>query len=67
MREWLKNLLTKAAHEMGSELRQMASHGSHESAALLFNGSAFVMYPRGTRDDPAHQPDPPQIEQSREM
>jgi hypothetical protein len=52
VRDWLKNLACKAATEMGVELRQMAAHGSHEVAATLFNGSAFVMYPRGTREDP---------------
>ena len=51
MREWLKNLVSRAGHEMYSELKQMAAHGSHESAACLFNGSAFVMYPRGSHDD----------------
>ena len=52
MREWLKNLMYKAAHEMGAEIKQMGAHGSHEASALLFNGSAFVMYPRGHHDDP---------------
>lgn len=51
MREWLKTLVRQAAHEMGSELKQMAAHGSHELAATIFNGSAFVMYPRGSHDD----------------
>jgi hypothetical protein len=30
----------------------MGAHGSHEASALLFNGSAFVMYARGHHDDP---------------
>jgi hypothetical protein len=34
-------------HESKEKLEQ----GTHEMAAALFNGSAFVMYPRGTRDD----------------
>ena len=29
MREWLKNLVTEAARDIGSELKHMASHGSH--------------------------------------
>jgi hypothetical protein len=53
--------------QAAAELKQMAGHGAHELAAALFNGSAFVMYPRGTADDhgvhgpetPGHaQPDP---------
>ena len=32
--------------EMMTELRQMGAHGAHELAAALFNGQAFVMYPR---------------------
>jgi len=40
-----------AVAEIGAELKQMGSHGAHELAAALFNGSGFVMYPRGTRDD----------------
>jgi hypothetical protein len=54
MREWLRNLneaAKDAARQMGSELKQMGAHGSHELAATLFNGSAFVMYPRGHHDD----------------
>ncbi len=46
--------------EVTAELKQMGAHGAHELAAALFNGnqggSAFVMYPRGTRDDqPSHE------------
>ena len=65
MREWLKNLVVRAAHEMGGELKQMGAHGSHELAAALFGGSAFVMYPRGHHDD--HHVSPPQVEHGREM
>jgi len=32
-------------------MRQMGAHGAHELAAALFNGGAFVMYPRGSRED----------------
>ena len=42
--------LKEAPREMGSELRQMGAHGCHELAAALFNGSAFVMYPRAPRE-----------------
>ena len=42
--------------EVKAELKQMGAHGAHELAAALFNGSAFVMYPRGTKDDqPSHE------------
>ncbi len=37
--------------EVGAELMHKAAHGAHEGAAALFNGSAFVMYPRGQHDD----------------
>jgi hypothetical protein len=52
MREWLKNMVCRAAAEIGTELRQMGAHGGHELGAALFNQSAFVMYPRGTKEDP---------------
>jgi hypothetical protein len=53
---------------MGSELKQMGAHGSHEVAAALWNNSAFVMYPRGTHDDAHQQPEQAQIqEHGREM
>lgn len=68
MRQWLKDLVCRAAHEMGSEVKHMASHGSHELAATLFNGSAFVMYPRGTHDDAHQQPEQAQVQENgREM
>jgi hypothetical protein len=38
----LSNILS----DIGTELKQMGSHGAHEMAAALFNGSSFVMYPR---------------------
>jgi hypothetical protein len=52
MREWLKNMVCKAATEMGAEIKQMGAHGAHEFSAAIFNGSAYVMYPRGHHDDP---------------
>ncbi len=66
MRQWLKDLVVKAAHEMGGELRQMGAHGSHELAAALFNNSAFVMYPRGSHDD-VSQPEQAHVEHEREI
>jgi len=39
----------------GSDIKQELSYqvgaGAHELAAALFNGSAFVMYPRGGKED----------------
>jgi hypothetical protein len=61
----LSNILS----DIGSELKQQAAHGAHELAAALFNGSAFVMYPRhGRDDDPKHglSQDAQQQEQSRD-
>ena len=52
MRAWLRDLACRAATEMWAEARQMGAHGDHEVAATLFNGSAYVMYPRGHHDDP---------------
>ena len=47
--------LANILKDVGSEMKQMAAHGAHELAAALFNnGSGFVMYPRGTREDPEH-------------
>jgi len=60
--------LDNAAAEIGAEFRQMGAHGAHELAAALFNGSPFVMYPRGTKDDhgvhgPEHGLDAKEMEQ----
>jgi len=78
MKEWLRNLdeaAKEAARQMGTELKHMGAHGSHEVAATLFNGSAFVMYPRGRHDDGVQGvpeqaqslPERPQIEHGRDM
>ncbi len=32
--------------DIAAELKQQMAHGSHEVAALLYRGDAFVMYPR---------------------
>jgi hypothetical protein len=48
--------LSKILGDVGKELKEQAKHGAHELAAALFNGSAFVMYPRTKdgKDDPQH-------------
>lgn len=51
MRQWLQNLVCRATAEIGTEVRQMGAHRAHEVGAALFNQSAFVMYPRGTKED----------------
>jgi hypothetical protein len=33
------------------EMKSFVGHGSHEIANMLFNGSGFVMYPRGSHDN----------------
>lgn len=38
--------LDKILSDVGQELKQQMAHGSHEMAAALFRGDAFVMYPR---------------------
>jgi hypothetical protein len=59
----------KMGQDLGNEIVQQTQAGAHELAAALFNGSAFVMYPRGTRDDHGvhgpekEQPTPPQQRQ----
>jgi len=66
--------LGKILGDIGAELKQQAAHGAHETAAALFNGSAFVMYPRneqgqdhghGLQGQAVQQPEAPQQEQSR--
>jgi hypothetical protein len=41
----------KIVGDVGHMVKQEVAAGAHELAAALFNGSAFVMYPRGTRED----------------
>ncbi len=43
--------LKDAGPEIATELKQIGAQGAHELAAALFNGSAFVMYPRGAGKD----------------
>lgn len=38
--------LSQILNDVGAELKQQLAHGSHEMAAALFRGDAFVMYPR---------------------
>jgi hypothetical protein len=62
--------LDKIVGDVGHEVKQQAAFGAHEIAAALFNGSGFVMYPRGTREDQSkdghgvHGPEQGQGEQS---
>jgi hypothetical protein len=70
MRQWLKTLVREVARDIGNEAIQMVAHGSHEVTAAIWNGSAFVMYPRGSHDDQSVDHGPPQQaqnEQGREM
>ena len=41
----------KIWNDLKQEAVQQVQHGAHELAAALNNGSAFVMYPRGGKDD----------------
>lgn len=43
--------LSNFGQEVKAEMKQQAAHGAHELAAALFNGSAFVMYPRNSGKD----------------
>jgi hypothetical protein len=49
--------MSKILGEIGTELKHMGSQGSHEMAAALFNGSAFVMYPRAGQDSVEQTPE----------
>jgi hypothetical protein len=68
VREWLLEALARGVSEIGAEVKHQVAFGSHELAATLFNGSAFVMYPRGTREDHISVPEQAQIQEpGREM
>jgi hypothetical protein len=59
--------LRDAVPEARAELAYQVGAGAHELAAALFNGSAFVMYPRGGKEDPAQagpEPAPEQVQDS---
>ena len=49
--------------DIKAELKDQLAHGSHELAAALFNGSPFVMYARGGRDDNEPQTGSPEVQQ----
>jgi hypothetical protein len=58
--------LGKILSDIGNEVTNQIAHGSHELAAALFSGSAFVMYPRQQgQDDPQHGLPEMQQEQER--
>jgi hypothetical protein len=52
--------------EVKAELAYQAGAGAHELAAALFNGSAFVMYPRGSKEDQSNQGPEPSHEQAQD-
>ena len=49
--------------DIKAEMKDQLAHGSHELAAALFNGSPFVMYARGGRDDNEQQHGSPEVPQ----
>jgi hypothetical protein len=61
----------KIIGDLGNEFKQQGAHGAHEVAAALFNGNAFVMYPRnsGKDDHGVHGPEqsPQQAQDGQEM
>jgi len=62
----------KIVQDLGREFMQQGAAGAHELAAALFNGSGFVMYPRGSRDDhgvhgPLQEEPTPQHEQQQQQ
>jgi hypothetical protein len=62
--------LSTILNEVGKEMKEQVKHGAHELAAALFNGSAFVMYPRQAqgKDDQQHGlPQQAQQEQHQEQ
>jgi len=55
-------VLNDILNDVGTELKQMGTHGAHELAAALFNGSAYVMYPRGSHDGNEQTVESPTVE-----
>ena len=53
--------LLDAAYSPG--MQHFVAHGAHELAAALNNGNAFVMYPRGGKDDAHGVHGPEQVAQ----
>ena len=58
--------LRKIFGDIKNELTEQLKHGSHELSAALFNGSPFVMYARGGRDNEQHQGSPEVQQQEQE-
>lgn len=59
--------LSQILGDIGQELKEQLAHGSHEMAAALFRGDAFVMYPRTNEgEQPQHGLPEAQQEQSME-
>ena len=50
----------KIGSDLFKEVKQQTEHGSHEISALLFTGSSFVMYPRGSHDDQGKEVEGPE-------
>jgi hypothetical protein len=48
--------------DVGAELKQMGAHGAHELSAAIFNGSSYVMYPRGQHDDKGQTVEAPAVD-----
>ena len=62
--------LSKILSDVGTELKEQASAGSHEFASALFRGDAFVMYPRSPNqvESPDHGlPEMQREQEGREM
>ena len=52
--------------DVKAELAYQVGAGAHELAAALFNGNAFVMYPRGGKEDHGNQGPEPANEQAQD-
>src|SRR5262249_16168983 len=59
----------KFSSDLVNEVKQQVAHGAHELAAAIFNGNAFVMYPRNSGKDDVHGPEqsPQQAQDGQEM
>jgi hypothetical protein len=42
--------MSRFISEIGAELKHLGAQGSHEMAAALFRGDAFVMYPHAGQE-----------------
>jgi hypothetical protein len=52
--------------ELWKELKQQGLAGAHEMAAALFNGNAFVMYPRQPDHDDPQQAQTKEVQQEQQ-